>query len=73
METSPRFRQRGYAKSTVTALAEYLLDKGAVVAYCCRNTHTKSNKVAKGTGFSRVGRFYAVSAYRVLKKDSEEA
>ena len=65
VETSPRYRGRGYALSTVTALSEYLLDKGAIVAYCCRNTHTKSNKVARHVGFTRVGRFYAVSAYRI--------
>ena len=65
VETSPRYRGRGYALSTVTALCGYLLDKGAIVAYCCRNTHTKSNKVARHVGFARVGRFYAVSAYRI--------
>ncbi len=71
VETSPRFRQRGYALSTVTALSDYLLDKGATVAYCCRNTHMKSNRVAKRVGFTRVGRFYAVSAYRLPDSDKE--
>ena len=65
VETSPRYRGRGYALSTVTALCGYLLERGAIVAYCCRNTHTKSNKVARHVGFARVGRFYAVSAYRI--------
>lgn len=64
VETSPRYRQKGYALSTVTALSRYLLEHGATVAYCCRNTHTKSNRVARSTGFCRVGRFYAVAAYR---------
>ena len=65
VETSPRYRSRGYAASTVTALCQYLLKKGVAVAYCCRNTHTKSNKVARRVGFKRVGRFYAVAAYRI--------
>lgn len=71
VETSPRYRQKGYAVSSVTALCGYLLDKGAVVAYCCRNTHVKSNRVAKRVGFERVGRFYAVSAYRLPHSDKE--
>ncbi|MBQ7364051.1 MAG: GNAT family N-acetyltransferase [Clostridia bacterium] len=64
VETAPAYRRRGYALSCVAALCDYLLKKGSPVAYCCRNTHTKSNRVAKRVGFVRVGRFYAVSAYR---------
>ena len=71
VETSPRYRQKGYALSNVTALCRYLLDKDITVAYCCRNTHTKSNRVAKRVGFDRVGRFYAVSAYRLPHSDKE--
>lgn len=71
VETAPRFRQKGYALSTVTALSAYLLDKGATVAYCCRHTHTKSKRVARRVGFVPVGRFYAVSAYRLPNADKE--
>lgn len=71
VETAPQYRQRGYALSTVTALSAYLLDRGATVAYCCRNTHVKSNRVAKRVGFTRVGRFYAVSAYRLPHLDKD--
>lgn len=71
VETAPAYRRRGYAVSNVAALSAYLLSKGATVAYCCRNTHTKSNKVARRVGFHRVGRFYAVSAYRINVQDKE--
>ena len=65
VETSVAHRGKRYAESNVSALTAYLLEKGATVAYCCRNTNTKSNKIARRVGFERVGRFYAVSAYRV--------
>lgn len=64
VETAIAYRQKGYAVSCVTALCDYLLSQGCSVVYCCRNNHTKSNRVAKRVGFERVGRFYAVSAYR---------
>ncbi len=64
VETAVAHRGKKYAESNVAAITAYLLDKGATVAYCCRNTHTKSNKIARRVGFERVGRFYAVSAYR---------
>ena len=65
VETSVAHRGKKYAESNVSALTAYLLEKGATVAYCCRNTNTKSNKIARRVGFERVGRFYAVSAYRI--------
>lgn len=65
VETAVPYRGRGFATSCVAALAAYLLDSGAYVAYCCRNTNYKSNKIAKKVGLEKVGRFYAVSAYRV--------
>lgn len=65
VETAVLHRKKGYAESNVAALCAYLLEQGATVAYCCRNTNTKSNKIARRVGFERVGRFYAVSAYRV--------
>lgn len=68
VETAVAHRGKRYAESNVAALAAYLLEKGATVAYCCRNTNTKSNKIARRVGFERVGRFYAVSAYRIEKK-----
>ena len=65
VETAVAHRGKRYAESNVAALTAYLVEKGATVAYCCRNTNTKSNKIARRVGFERVGRFYAVSAYRV--------
>ena len=65
VETAVAHRGKKYAESNVAALSAYLLEQGATVAYCCRNTNTKSNKIARRVGFERVGRFYAVSAYRV--------
>ena len=65
VETAVAYRGKRYAESNVAALTAYLLEQGATVAYCCRNTNTKSNKIARRVGFERVGRFYAVSAYRV--------
>ena len=65
VETSVAHRGKRYAESNVAALTAHLLEKGATVAYCCRNTNTKSNKIARRVGFERVGRFYAVSAYRI--------
>lgn len=65
VETAVAHRGKKYAESNVAALAAYLLEQGVTVAYCCRNTNTKSNKIARRVGFERVGRFYAVSAYRV--------
>ena len=65
VETAVAHRGKRYAESNVAALTAYLLEQGATVAYCCRNTNTKSNKIARRVGFERVGRFYAVSAYRV--------
>lgn len=67
VETAVAHRGKRYAESNVAALCAYLLEQGATVAYCCRNTNTKSNKIARRVGFERVGRFYAVSAYRVQK------
>lgn len=64
VETAVAHRGKRYAESNVAAITAYLLEKGATVAYCCRNTNTKSNKIARRVGFERVGRFYAVSAYR---------
>jgi len=68
VETAPAYRRRGYALSAVAALCDFLLSQGCSVAYCCRNTHTSSNHVASRIGFTRVGRFYAVAAYRKQKK-----
>ena len=65
VETAVKYRGKGYALSNVAALTAYLIEKGATVAYCCRNNNTKSTKIARHVGFERVGRFYAVSAYRV--------
>ncbi len=65
VETAVKHRGKGYAQSSVAALCAYLLEKGCALAYCCRNTHTKSNRIARAVGFEKVGRFYAVSAYRV--------
>lgn len=64
VETAVLHRGKKYAESNVAAITAYLLEQGATVAYCCRNTNTKSNKIARRVGFERVGRFYAVSAYR---------
>ena len=68
VETAVKYRGQGYAQSNVAALTAYLVEKGATVAYCCRNTNSKSNKIARRVGFERVGRFYAVSAYKVNQK-----
>ena len=65
VETAVAHRGKKYAESNVAAITAYLLKQGATVAYCCRNTNTKSNKIARRVGFERVGRFYAVSAYRI--------
>lgn len=65
VETAVAHRGKKYAESNVAAITAYLLEQGATVAYCCRNTNTKSNKIARRVGFERVGRFYAVSAYRI--------
>lgn len=65
VETAVAHRGKKYAESNVAAITAHLLKQGATVAYCCRNTNTKSNKIARRVGFERVGRFYAVSAYRI--------
>ena len=68
VETAVNYRGKGYAGSCVAALCGALLDAGHKVAYCCRNTHSQSNRIAKRVGFRRIGRFYAVSAYRKTRE-----
>ncbi len=63
VETAVAFRKKGFAASNAAALAAYLTEQGRAVAYCCRGNHTGSNRIARGVGFEKVGRFYAIAAY----------
>ncbi len=64
VETAVAHRRCGYAISNVEALASHILSNGGFAAYCCRSSNTKSAKIAERAGFERVGRFYAVTAYK---------
>ena len=66
VETAPGFRQNGYASSTASALAGYLLGKGYSVAYVCSRYNRNSIKTAEKIGFEYIGRFYAYTAYIAL-------
>lgn len=65
VNTAPAFRGQGFAASNVTSLAGYLLDGGYKVAYSASNYNKASIKIAKKCGFEQIGRFYAVSAYKL--------
>ncbi len=65
VETAVAARRHGFALSNVAALANYILSQGSPTAYCCRTNHTASNRIARRAGFEPVGRFYALTAYRV--------
>lgn len=64
VETAVAFRKKGFALSNAAALAAHLTEQGRTVAYCCRGNHTGSNRIARSVGFEKVGRFYAIAAYR---------
>ncbi len=64
VETSPRYRKKGYARSNTAALAKYLIENGYSVAYCCSRYNVGSEHIARSLGFDYVGRFYAYNAYK---------
>ncbi len=64
VETAVAYRHKGYGAACVAALAEYLVKKGSFAEYCCRHTHTASGRLARSVGFQKIGRFYAIAAYK---------
>ena len=67
VNTCVECRGNGYGASNTASLAHYLLKKGYKVAYSVSNYNKASNKIAKKCGFRKVGRFYAVSAFKTDK------
>ena len=65
-ETAVGYRGNGYSVAAVTALTDFLIQKGYSVLYKCHHKNLASTAVARRAGFSEVGKFY----YYVLKKEN---
>jgi GNAT superfamily N-acetyltransferase len=51
VDTLPEFENRGIGKSTVSAVTQYVLDKGIVPYYSTTESNTASRSVASGLGY----------------------
>ena len=53
--TAPQYRRRGWGRSVVSAMAQYLLENGRIPLYAVATTNTSSIHLAEALGFTDTG------------------